>query len=427
MTGGLLLTDLLSKPVAASETSKKPTRHKSIIHIYLGGGAPHQDTFDLKESAPSEIRGEFKPMRTNVSGMQICELFPRLAKRMHQCALIRSIVGMRDEHAPHQCYTGWYSSGPGSLQAMGGRPSLGAAVSKIKGPADPSVPPFVGLAPLTGHRPYTDPGISGFLGPTYHAFKPDGPGMANMLLRNLSLEHLQDRKRLMTAFDGLKQEMDATRVLEGADASMQRAMEVLTSSRLVDALDLSKEDPRIRDRYGNGMPYLHSGDGAPTNNEQLLMARRLIEAGVRVVTLTYGFWDGHGGNFALMRDHGPKLDQCLSALLEDLEQRGLSDDVCVIVWGEFGRTPRINKDAGRDHWPQVNCALVAGGGLQMGQVIGATNRLGEYAQDRPVPFADVVATLYHVMGIDVSRTTLNDPTGRPQYLVEGNPIKELIG
>lgn len=426
LAGGVSLSDLFRSSTHASESKASRSRQKSIIHVYLGGGAPHLDTFDLKPQAPVEIRGEFKPIKTNVQGIEIGELFPRLALRMHQCAILRSIVGMRDEHAPHQCYTGWHSSGANSLQALGGRPSVGAAVAKLLGPTDPAVPPFVGLAPVTGHRPYTDPGISGFLGPSFNAFKPDGPGMANMRLRNVTLENLQDRKLLMSSFDSLKKELDCNRVLEAADASIQRAMEVMTSSRLVDALDLSKEDPRLRDRYGDGKPYQHSGDGAPTNNEQLLLARRLIEAGARVVTLTYGFWDGHGGNFPMMRDHCPKLDQGLSALLEDLEQRGLSEDVCVVVWGEFGRTPRINKDAGRDHWPQVNCALLAGGGLKMGQVVGSTNRLGEYAQDRPIPFGDVVSTMYHVMGIDTAKTTLIDPTGRPQFLVEGEPIKELM-
>lgn len=425
LAGGLSLSRLLAA-TASPQPGAHASRPKSIIQVYLGGGAPHLDTFDLKPNAPVEIRGEFKPIKTNVPGIEIGELFPRLAQRMHQCSIVRSIVGMHDEHAPHQCYTGWHSNGKSALQSLGGRPSVGAAVARLLGPTDPSVPPFIGLAPLTGHRPYTDPGIPGFLGPSYNAFKPDGTGMANMRLRNVTLDNLQDRKQLMGSFDSLKKQMDSSRVLESADSSIQRAMEVLTSSRLVDALDLSKEDPRLRDRYGTGQPYQHSGDGAPTNNEQLLIARRLVEAGARVVSLTYGFWDGHGGNFPLMRDHGSKLDQCLSALLEDLEQRGLSDDVCVIVWGEFGRTPRINKDAGRDHWPQVNCALLAGGGLRTGQVVGSTNRLGEYAQDRPVHFADVVSTLYHTVGIDTSKTTLTDPTGRPQFLVEGTPIKELV-
>ena len=201
---------------------------------------------------------------------------------------------------------------------------------------------------------------------------------------------------------------------------------MLTSSKLVDALDLSKEDPRVRERYGDGKPYKYQYDGAPTVNEHLLIARRLVEAGVRCVTLTYGRWDSHGKNFDLVRDHGAKLDQGLSALIEDLDARGMLDDVTVIVWGEFGRTPRINKDAGRDHWPQVSCAFLAGGGMRTGQVIGATNRLGEHAKDRPVHFQEIFATLYHNLGIDPTAATLTDPTGRPQYLVERGPIRELV-
>jgi len=201
---------------------------------------------------------------------------------------------------------------------------------------------------------------------------------------------------------------------------------VLTSSKLVDALDLSKEDPKIVERYGDGKPFQFQYDGAPTINEHLLMARRLVEAGVRCVTLTYGRWDSHGDNFGLVRDHGSKLDQGLSALIEDLEVRGMLDDVTVIAWGEFGRTPRINGGAGRDHWPQVSCALLAGGGMRTGQAIGATNRLGEYAKDRPVHFQEIFATLYHNLGIDVAHTTIADPTGRPQYLVNADPIHELV-
>src|SRR5262249_23616072 len=159
--------------------------------------------------------------------------------------------------------------------------------------------------------------------------------------------------------------------------------------RLLDALDLSKESDKVKERYGDGQPYNFQFDGAPTCNDQFLLARRLVEAGVRVVTLTYGRWDSHGKNFDLIRDHGSKLDQGLSALIEDLDARGMLQDVSVVVWGEFGRTPRINKNAGRDHWPQVSCALLAGGGMRTGQVIGATNRLGEYAKERPVHFQEV--------------------------------------
>jgi hypothetical protein len=206
----------------------------------------------------------------------------------------------------------------------------------------------------------------------------------------------------------------------------QRAFDVLTSSKLLEALDLSREPESVRQRYGDGKPYKFQYDGAPTVNDQLLLARRLIEAGVRVVTLTYGRWDSHSKNFDLVRDHGGKLDQCLSALIEDLDQRGMLQDVTILVWGEFGRTPRINKDAGRDHWPQVSCALLAGGGMRTGQVIGATNRLGEYAAQRPVTFQEVIATVYHNLGIDPSGTTILDPTGRPQHLVEAAPLREVL-
>jgi hypothetical protein len=227
--------------------------------------------------------------------------------------------------------------------------------------------------------------------------------------------------------DNLRRDVDATGMLSGMDAFSQAAFGVLTSSRLVDALDLSKEDPRIRERYGDGKPYKYQYDGAPTCNDQLLMARRLVEVGVRCVTLSFGRWDSHGANFDLVRDHGSKLDQAVSALIEDLDSRGMLDDVTVVVWGEFGRTPRINPQAGRDHSPQVSCALMAGGGMRTGQVIGSTNRLGEYAKDRPVDVQEVVATIYKNLGIDPGSTTFRDPTGRPQYLVEHRtPIAELV-
>ncbi len=214
-------------------------------------------------------------------------------------------------------------------------------VSRLQGAVDPAIPPFVGLAARTQHGPWSDPGSFGFLGPAYAPFKPDGPAMANMKLK-IPTGQLQDRRRLLASFDGLKRDRDATGAVTGVDSATELAFDVLTSSRLVDALDLSKEDPRLRDRYGNGQPYKFQYDGAPTVNEHLLIARRLVEAGVRCVTLSYGRWDSHGDNFGLVRDHGAKLDQCLSALIEDLDVRGMLDDVTVIAWGEFGRTPRIN-------------------------------------------------------------------------------------
>jgi hypothetical protein len=224
----------------------------------------------------------------------------------------------------------------------------------------------------------------------------------------------------------MRRDIDTSGIIEGMDSFSQRALDVLTSSKLVDALDLSKEDPDIVARYGDGKPYQFQYDGVATRNDHLLIARRLIEAGVRVVSLSFGRWDSHGKNADMVRDHGGKLDQCLSVLIEDLESRGMLDDVSIVVWGEFGRTPKINKEGGRDHWPQVSCAFLAGGGIRAGQAIGETNRLGEYATIRPVHVQEVIATLYHNMGINVATTTLTDSTGRPQYLVDREPIRELI-
>jgi hypothetical protein len=422
--GGLSLSlaDLLRSEARAAEPTR--TRPKSVINIFLGGGPPHQDMWDIKTEAPSEIRGEFRPIATRVNGIQIGEVFPRVAAQMDKIALIRSVVGATGAHDGFQCMTGWT---PADLRSVGGRPSLGSAVAKIQGPVDPGVPPFVGLAAPTGEIRWSDSGKPGFLGPAYAAFKPDGPALANMRLHGTTLDNLADRRRMLSSFDGLRREIDATGQIQGMDASTQRAFDVLTSSRLVEALDLSRESDRMRERYGDGRPYNYQYDGAPTANEHLLLARRLVEAGARVVSLSFGRWDSHSDNFTLVRDHGGKLDQALSALIEDLHDRGLQDDVTVIAWGEFGRTPRINNNAGRDHWPEVSCALLAGGGMRTGQVIGATNHLGERAVQRPVHFQEIFATLYHNLGINTQTTTFRDPTGRPQYLVERSPIQELVG
>lgn len=408
---------------AEARQGGQSNQQKSVINIFLGGGPPHQDMWDLKMDAPTEIRGEFKPINTNVPGIQIGETFPLIAARMDKCAIIRSVVGAKGGHDAIQCTTGWPD---GSLNAMGGRPSLGSVAARVLGPVDPSVPPFVGLAARTQHSPWSECGKPGFLGTSYAAFKPDGTGMANLTLRGMTQQQLGDRSKLISAFDNMRSELDQSGYLKGVDAVQERALGVLTSSKLLEALDLSRESDKVRARYGDGKPYQFQYDGAPTCNDQFLMARRLVEAGVRVVTISYGRWDSHGKNFDLVRDHGSKLDQCLSALIDDLEVRGLLNDVSIVVWGEFGRTPRINKDAGRDHWPQVSCALLAGGGMKLGQVIGSTNRLGEYAKDRPVQFGEIIATLYHNLGLDPSGTTIPDQTGRPHHIIEEPALKELI-
>lgn len=418
--GGVGLPELLR---AESLTGHKPS-HKAVINIFLAGGPPHQDMWDVKTDAPREIRGEFSPIDTNVPGIQICEIFPKIASMMDKFTAIRSVVGCDGGHDSFQCFTGWNRR---SLNSVGGRPSIGSVAAKILGNVSPAIPASAALADKTSHAPWSEPGGPGFLGAGYKPFKPQGEGMADLRLNGITTDRLQDRRGLLKSLDGLRRDVDSTGLLKGMDTFTETAFGVLTSSKLVDALDLSKEDPRIVARYGDGKPYQFQYDGAPTCNEQLLMARRLVEAGVRSVTLSYGRWDSHGDNFGLVRHHGPRLDQAVSALVQDLDERGMLDNVTVIVWGEFGRTPRINTGAGRDHWPQVSCALLAGGGMKTGQIIGATNRLGEYATERPVHMHEIVSTLYHNLGIDPMNTTLQDPTGRPQYLAEiRSPIRELV-
>jgi hypothetical protein len=423
--GGLSLPQLLR---AEAESGIRGS-HKSVIMVFLSGGPPHQDLVDLKPDAPAEIRGEFKPIATSVPGVQVCELLPRTARLMGRLAVIRSLVGSEGQHSAFQCMHG-RTQRP---QPDGGWPSLGSTVSKLQGPTGPGMPPFVGLSPKMTTSAWAIVGEPGFLGRTHAAFKPNADGMGGMVLKGVTLEQLGDRRRLMSAFDGLRRDADVSGTLAAADEHTRQALDVLTSSRLADALDLEREPPRVRDWYGRGDPKPAGyGDAGPLMNDYLLAARRLVEAGVRVVTLAYGRWDWHGKphgtTFENARHHFPVLDQGLCALVEDLHDRGLDRDVTVLVWGEFGRTPRINKEAGRDHWPQVACALLAGGGLRTGQVIGSTDRYAERAKDRPVHFQEVFATLYHNLGLDPRRCTVTDLSGRPRYLVDDpyEPIPELV-
>ena len=423
--GGFGLSNILRAESSGDSGAKSTTGlgHKAVINVFLAGGPPHQDMWEIKSDAPTEIRGEFRAIPTNASGVEICEVFPKLAGLMDKSAVIRSVVGCNGRHESYSCMSGWDSV---NMKNLGGRPAIGSALAKLYGPVDPSVPPYVGLAAKTKHTPWSDSGSAGFLGSSFSPFKPDGPGMQNMKLNDISLERLQDRRSLLSGLDRMRRDIDASGTMEGMDAFEQKAFDVLTSSKLLDALDLSKEDPKIVARYGDGKPYKYQYDGAPTCNDHLLVARRLVEAGARCVSLSFGRWDSHGQNFDLVRDHGSKLDQCLSALIEDLDQRGILDDVTIVTWGEFGRTPKINNNAGRDHWTKVSCAHIAGGGIRGGQAIGATNRLGEYATERPVHMQEIISTIYHQLGINTATTTIEDPTGRPQYLVDHDPIAGLI-
>ncbi len=251
--------------------------------------------------------------------------------------------------------------------------------------------------------------------------------MQNMVLHNnISLDRLHDRKSLLTSFDRVRREIDASGQLRGVGVYTEQAFNVLTSAKLVKALDIEQEDSKLRDSYGRGSKKFMA-DGPWRLLDQFLIARRLIEAGVRCVTLAFSRWDWHGGNFKRGRQDMPMLDQGLSAMVEDIHNRGLDKDISVVCWGEFGRTPKINKSAGRDHWSNANFAVLAGGGMRTGQVIGSTDRTAAVPVERPIHPQEVLATLYHNLGIDLSTTTVTDQQGRPQYLLDHrDPIRELV-
>jgi hypothetical protein len=431
--GGVALPHLLAMEARAGLGRS----HKAVINVFLPGGPPHLDMWDLKPDAPVEIRGEFNPIPTNVPGIEICEQFPKLAGMMDKLIPIRSIVGAFGGHDAYQCMTGL----PPSVQPAGGQPAFGAWVSKVQGPVSPSMPAHLSLMYTTGERRWGQPGNGGFLGKAHAPFGLVGgknkDGVAdlvrradNMVLQGITLERLSDRENLRRSLDGFRREADATGAMGGLDVYTEQALGILTSSKLAEALDLSEEDPRTLERYGRDDAGFER-DGAPRMVRNFCIARRLVEAGARVVSMNFSRWDWHGGdgmNFVQARKDFPLLDNALSALVQDLHDRGLNRDVSVVVWGEFGRTPKINKNASRDHWPQVSCAMMAGGGMRTGQVIGATNRYAEHATDRPVQFQEVFATLYHNLGVNLRSVREFDLRGRPHYPVEPGiePMRELV-
>lgn len=280
-------------------------------------------------------------------------------------------------------------------------------MSRLRGGSQSDIPPFVSLRGMSiGCEP-------GFLGVAHRAFTPDGPGLSNLSLAGgITQDRTNDRRGLLASLDAVRRDVDASGSMQGMDVFAQRAFEMVASGSTRRALDVSREDPRTRDRY-RGI-------------EQFLSARRLIESGVGCVTLSYGGWDTHERNFQTLREQLPVLDRGVSNLVEDLSERGMLNDVAVIVWGEFGRTPRVNGTAGRDHWAPVMSAMVAGGGMKMGQVIGSSSARGELPRDRRVSASQVLSTVYHAMGIDPSMTFPNN-SGRPMYILEDRePISELL-
>ncbi|MFO0806388.1 MAG: DUF1501 domain-containing protein [Gemmataceae bacterium] len=434
LIGGFSGAFALADQLRASPDSSSPG--KSAIHIVLGGGPPHLDMYDMKPDAPAEVRGEFKPIPTAVPGIRICELMPKQARMWDKFAVIRSLVP-RAGHDDAEISTGYTET----VARNNSRPSFGSVMSKVLGPHRPGVPPHISTRPRlwTGNPAFDFGNEPGFLGSGHRAFTPDGEGTCLAYERGLAqnrvslkppegvtLDAMQDRRTLLGTFDTMRRDLDASGRVAGMDAVTQRAFEIVTSSELRNALDLSKESPATRDRYGRNFFYDFPDRKYEVNyGAQALAARRLIEAGAGCVTIGFNNWDTHEGNFRHLRRQLPYLDSAVTALVEDLDDRGLLDDVAIVIWGEFGRTPVINKDAGRDHWGPVMSAVVAGGGFKTGQAIGKTDARGERPTTRPYRVSHMLATLYRAVGIDPSMT-LQEPGGRPVPLLdEHEVIREL--
>ncbi len=440
--GGLTLADLLRAEAEAGVGSS----NKAVINIHLDGGPPQMDTIDLKPDAPVEMRGEFSPIDTALPGFQICELMPKLATIADRFAFIRSLIGSAGRHDAFQCQSGFSNK---SLSGIGGRPAMGCVISKLLGSTSDTAPSFVDL--MQGRPLVRNSARPGFLGPAYTPFRPDISKMFERPLEDgmkrelaalgsnhttslslsaeLDARRLDNRGQLLSSLDRIRRDLDRSGMMDAMDRFHQQAASILLSGRFADALDLSQVDQRELKRYISPTPKVARFTTADDHQSmrKLLLARRLVEAGVRVVSISFSDFDTHSSNFTRMKHMLPILDLGLHSLVADLEERGMLDDVTIVGWGEFGRTPKINSRAGRDHWPRVAPAFIAGGGIRAGQVIGSTDRTAGTATSRPVHYQDLMATLYHNLGIDPSRTTIRDTTGRPQYLLDqGKPLAELV-
>jgi hypothetical protein len=420
LVGGLSLVDLLRlRAGATARRESSPT--KAVIYVYLFGGPSHVDTYDMKPDAPAEYRGEFQPVRTNVPGFDICELMPLQTRIADKLALIRNLKFNPNFHDPVELLSGWRK--PMESRAAA-RPDFGCVISKLQSRSGyRELPPYVALDTTVGREFLNGPA---YLGAGHRAFIPGGRLESLAMARGITLDRLDDRRTLLQTFDQAQRDVEYE-----PDPFRAQALQMITSPRARDAFDISREPASVRDPYGDG------------DARSLLQARRLVEAGVPVVTLTFGVrgneqakfsWDTHEDNFKVLRYLLPRLDQAVYALITDIQQRGLQDDVLVVIGGEMGRTPRLGqstgngaKPDGRDHWPQAGFSIFSGGGLQMGQVIGRTERRGERAVGAPYTPQNLLASIYRFLGIDLTTTTLPDFTGRPQYLLDDRePVRELF-
>ncbi len=410
---GLTLGDMLRLRAAQGTTAKDT----SVILIWKGGGPSHIDTWDPKPSAPAEYRGEFKPISTCVPGIQISEHLPLSAQQMDKFSILRSVThpDAGHESASHYLLTGYLPSNDIPSNEV---PSYGSIVAKERGPRRAGMPAYLAVpsAPRSSAAAY--------LGVAYNPFSVGAdPSAKNFSVRNLTLPNgigmsrLENRRKLLDSIDTLRRDTDRSGLMDGLDSFTKKAFEMVVSPAAQKAFNISQESDKIRERYGRN-----------TVGQSLLLARRLVEAGVTFVTVNAGGWDTHANNFEELRKSKlPNFDVAWSALLEDMHTRGMMKNTLVLVWGEFGRTPRINKDAGRDHWPGAQSVVLAGGGLKAGQAIGVTDAKAEYPKERPLKPEDVLATMYSVLGIDREIDYINEAQRPVKILSSGEPIRELVG
>jgi hypothetical protein len=405
--GALTLADMLRLKAQSPEGAPKKTPNKGVIMIFLSGGASQLDTYDLKPDAPKEIRGPYKPINTAVPGIEICESLPETAKVMDKIALLRTVVPAIDEHSDSNVMTGYSEV----VNRVDPHPCFGSVVSKYRGGQN-GMPGFVSLRGLS--RFGTE---AGGLGVAHRPFTPSGPALENLSLpKSVSAEQVTDRRDLLNRFDTIRRDIDTSGSMDGLDAYTAQAFAMIASGAVRKALDVTQESDKVRERF----------KGA----DSVLLARRLVEAGVGCVTLSLGgYWDHHYEIFKKLPGSLPTLDRGVAALATDLAERGLDQDISVVVWGEFGRTPKINhgpSNAGRDHWAPVMSTLVFGGGMRVGQVIGKTDSHGGYPKEKPYSVQRVLSTLYDRLDIDPAQSFLSKAGRKMDILEDREPIKELV-
>lgn len=405
--GALTLPALLRQRAEAAATGKA-VKSTSVVWLWLGGGPTHVETFDPKMTAPAEYRSTTGEESTPLPGVTVGGTFPRIARVADKMALVRSFAHTNSGHSggTHFVMTG-YDNKQADNGGLPTRPSLGAIASRVRGASreGSGVPTYVRLGGIFADGP-------SFLGTGYGPFDQNGQARRNMTL-SLPEERIGDRRNLLDSLDRMNRQIDRTGLMEGLDQFEQQAFNLVFGSA-TKAFDIKQESPRTIERYGKGL------------GEQLLLARRLCEAGCGVVTLNYGGWDMHGQIVQAMRSRSPQLDQAVSAFVEDCVERGIDQDILLVVTGEFGRTPRVNKNAGRDHWAPLSTLALAGGGLKMGQVVGESASKVDVPKTRPITPQDLMATVFQVLGID-RQTQFPSPAGRPTLMIEkGQPIEELV-